>query len=190
MALKKSLKRGFTLVELMIVVAIIGVLAALAVYGVRRYVFTAKTSEAKASIGRMAKDGANAFNRDMMETSIVSLGATADDANQLCESANAPVPDTADEVKGKKYQSAPSDWDDGAGFDCLQFSMGDPQYYQYDYECPTTTGVGATFTAIANGDLDGDGNMSLFTLTGEIQSDTDGKVVTVSPRHEEVDPLE
>ena len=41
-----SRTRGFTLAELMIVVAIIAILAALAVYGVRRYVLVAKTSEA------------------------------------------------------------------------------------------------------------------------------------------------
>ena len=41
-----SRSRGFTLAELMIVVAIIAILAALAVYGVRRYVLVAKTSEA------------------------------------------------------------------------------------------------------------------------------------------------
>lgn len=38
--------RGFTLIEVMVVVAIIAVLATLAVYGVRKYVLAAKSSEA------------------------------------------------------------------------------------------------------------------------------------------------
>lgn len=42
---------GFSLVELMIVVAIIGVLATLGSYGVRSYMLTAKTSEAVQLIG-------------------------------------------------------------------------------------------------------------------------------------------
>src|SRR5687767_379950 len=42
-------KRGFTLVELMIVVAIIGVLAALAIYGVRKYLTNAKSAEARSA---------------------------------------------------------------------------------------------------------------------------------------------
>ena len=43
--------RGFTLVELMAVVAIVAILATLSVYGVRRYILAAKSSEATEMIG-------------------------------------------------------------------------------------------------------------------------------------------
>jgi type IV pilus assembly protein PilA len=50
--LQKS-NKGFTLVELMIVVAIIGILAAIAIPNFLRYQLKAKTAEAKTNIGAM-----------------------------------------------------------------------------------------------------------------------------------------
>src|SRR5688572_10733767 len=43
--------RGFTLVELMIVVVIVCVLAVIGIYGVRKYIFSSKTGEAVQMIG-------------------------------------------------------------------------------------------------------------------------------------------
>jgi len=185
--LKKS--RGFTLVELMIVVAIVGILAALAIYGVRKYMANAKSAEAKNSLGQLAKDSAAAYNREHMNAAILAANGTAGVSNTLCKKAAATIPASIASVKGQKYQSAASEWEDGdkdTGWQCLKFSMAEAQYYMYGYDATVAGADGDTFTATAQGDLDGDSTPSTFTLRGLVRSQN----VVISPTIDEDKPEE
>ncbi len=200
MGIRKRLKAGFTLVELMIVVAIVGVLAVLAIYGVRKYIANAKTAEAKNSLGQMGKDAVTAFEGERMKADILGVGLTAAVTRKICPPAANPVPPTLLGVKGGKYQSKNADWSPPAdvlaqnGFPCLKFEMTAPQYYMYTYTSDSVAGnlaqQGTNFTATAQGDLNGDGNPSTFTTKGLISAATDGSRLLVSPSIEELSPEE
>jgi type IV pilus assembly protein PilA len=181
-------ERGFTLIELMVVVAIVGVLAALAVYGVRRYLSHSKTTEARNAVGQVAKDAKSAFERESMLGGVLPAGAATAVVNDLCLDAASSVPDNIAKVTGQKYQSAGTDWTNGnsstTGFVCLRFSISDPQYYLYDYK--GSAGPAGTFTAISHGDLDGNGVLSTISLAGRVAQG----IVLVSPNFIEVSPEE
>jgi type IV pilus assembly protein PilA len=165
-------ERGFTLIELMIVVAIVGILATLAAYGVRRYLSNAKTAEAKSSVGAIAKLAVASYESEHVAANMLTFRATNAALRAVCDSETTnPIP-AVTAIKGKKYQSKPSDWSAGGnkGFACLHFVMTEPQYYAYSY---TASGVGLgtdAFTATANGDLNGDGALSTFSINGVVQS--------------------
>lgn len=153
-SLLKKRQEGFTLVELMIVVAIIGVLAALAIYGVARYLKHSKTAEATRNLGSMETGSKNSYQQESTSDGISF-------SHKFCDGAG-PTPLTAPKASKTKVPSG--DWT-AAGWECLKFSVNEPQFYSYKY-ASSGTGTGAKYTATANGDLDGNGATSKFELTG------------------------
>jgi type IV pilus assembly protein PilA len=167
----------------------VGVLAALAIYGVRKYLLNSKTAEVRNAVGQMAKDAKTAFEKESMNSGVLKAGDSAGVSNNLCITAGASVPAGKTSIAGQKYQSAPSEWEKdvatpGKGFSCLHFSLSDPQYYMYYYT--GTAGTAGVFEAQGMGDLNGDGVTSTFTLRGEVTAAT----VYVAPNFAEDKPEE
>ncbi len=190
--MKKAKQQGFTLIELMIVVAIIGILAVLAIYGVRKYLANAKTAEARNSLGQMGKDQSTEYEKESMAGVALAPGGVAGVSRSLCLTAG-PVPALAANIKGQKYQSsqaAGADWNVGdskTGFPCLKFAMNDPQYYMYSFITVGPAIAGGTWAGQAQGDLNGDGNLSTFTLNGLIQP---SMTFSLAPNLVELNPEE
>jgi type IV pilus assembly protein PilA len=144
---------------------LVGVLASLAIYGTRRYLASAKTAEAKNTIGAIARGARQSYERETVD-------ASGNPRHALCKSAN-PVPSMV--PSGVKYMPGAGDFDTGdaeTGWKCLKFSITQSIYYQYSYNqgtgyLATAVNPGPTgFEAAARGDLDGDGMTSLFAITG------------------------
>jgi type IV pilus assembly protein PilA len=148
---------GFSLVELMIVVAIVGTLSAIAVVGGARYLLHSKTAEASRSMGSLETAERAHYGVD----TDTSGNGTGPYAHQFCPSAPAYVP--ASPPLGGKYMSSVSDWSAPA-WTCLRFTMREPQFYSYRVTDWATTPDQYTIQAL--GDLNGNGVQSSYRIDG------------------------
>jgi type IV pilus assembly protein PilA len=94
---RTALTSGFTLVELMITVAMVGVLATLALVGYRRYIDSAKVSEAVQLVGaiRSAEEGFRAETMSYLDVSTDWYPRNTFDSKKM----DWPPPNHADKAK-------------------------------------------------------------------------------------------
>jgi type IV pilus assembly protein PilA len=157
-------RKGFTLIELMIVVAILGILAAVAIPAFLKYIKRSKTSEATMQIRKMFDSSVTYFSNDWADSS----------GNQLSHqfpgtgTVTGPTPVLAN-IGSNKTTTPESTWATNSVWVALNFAVSDPHYYAYQYN---TEGVGsnAAFTATAFGDLDGDEIFSTFVRFGTVDN--------------------
>ena len=151
-------RAGFTLIEMMFVVSILGILSALAIPAFASMIARSKTSEVGGNLSSMYKLAASYYASERSNqgsTTSVAGHCTVDDAM--------PSPATPHKFK----QSFAAD----ASFRELGFTISDMVYFQYGLatlngvsSCEHAANSSGLYTFFAHGDLDADGIRSTFEL--------------------------
>jgi type IV pilus assembly protein PilA len=164
--ISRKAQRGFTLIELMIVVAIIGILAAVAIPAFMDYMKKGKRSEAELNLDAIKKSNKTTF----VETAAFVTTSVAATPGTTCCAAGGVT----------KCPANAGAWQGQATWDALDFEITEAHYYVYAY-----TGGAAAYTATAQGDLDCDGTMGApFSMVGTAVGGNMTTTLTKPPRNE------
>lgn len=153
---RKLDQKGFTLIELMIVVAIIGILAAIAIPNFRAYQLKAKRGEIPTNM-KAIKTAEVAYQAEM--DTFVALTASPD---------NAPV-------------ATKRNWADaGTGFTSIGWMASGTVYGSYS-GVAGASGIATSVTATGICDVDADGNDATYTFIVDITTPSLDRDVTITP---------
>jgi len=154
---------GFTLMELMIVVVIIGILAAIAIPAFSDYMQRARSTEAMDNLKGMFVGAAAYYGREQWRTRAVEVSVSTSAATSHCTVVGATTSAPPDASKSV------IDWHaESTSFEHIGFTTRDPVYFQYeigggDGLC-SHNGSEPLYSFRAYGDLDGDSVTSLYEL--------------------------
>ncbi len=183
---------AFTLVELLLVVVILGILAAVAIPAVSAYFRRAKTAEARIQLSKLFDSASAYFNAEHVDRgdvqTISSGAAVTNAASHRCPTPPGSVASGAagltpaiDCNLGPGGRCVPSgtggggpgyydirDWSDNDVWNALNFGQEQAHFFHYDFQAANDLdGYGScNFTAQAFGDLDADLTYSTFERTG------------------------
>lgn len=154
-----SYSRGFTLIELMIVIAILGVLAAVAMPNFLKFMMRAKTTEATMSVRKLFDGSVAYYLTDR-------YGPTGTPIPNQFPSSVGPMPNPAT-LGPTKVVTGVELWDAQPSWIALNFAIEDAHYFAYQYRSDGENDA-SNFTAYAFGNLDGDANFSTFGRLAQV----------------------
>ena len=162
----RSDRKGFTLIELMIVVAILAILAVVAVPAFVKYMRRAKTSEAIDQLEKISKGSSVYFSTNRVDSDFAPQECQFPDTQSITPIETSCCTASIDTDADSRCNPRPADWADSDTWNALLFELKDQHYYSYAYDSSGTGPKDSTFTATAHGDLDCDGTLSTFQKRG------------------------